>query len=218
MAAVLGHQRCRDEMVRAGILRLDGLFEPVEWGDLEPAPPFVVFEHRLTVHVDDRPVELCHLTSAAHTGNDVVAWLPGSRVLFSGDLVWNGVTPFVLMGSVAGSLEALDMVAELDPAVIVPGHGPPCDLDAVARCGAYLRAVQRHAEEAVAAGVTPLEAARQFDLTGFADLSDAERIVGNLHRAMAEHRGTRGADDIDYLEALTDMVTFNGGLPLRCLA
>jgi len=217
-AAVIGHRRCREEIVRAGILDPTGLFQPVEWGDLEPAPPFVVFEHDLSVFVDDLEVELRHLTASAHTTNDVVAWLPARRVLFSGDLVFNGGTPFVLMGSIAGSLEALDCIAELDPAVIVPGHGGICDLAAVARCGAYLRTVQAHAATAVAAGLSPLEAAHEFDLGPFADLSDPERIVGNLHRAYAELSGGRGGADIDYLSAFGDMLTFNGGRPLRCLA
>ena len=49
----------------------------------------------------------------AHTTNDVAAWLPDERMLFAGDLVFNGGTPFVVMGSVAGSLAALDRLAAL---------------------------------------------------------------------------------------------------------
>jgi cyclase len=217
-AAVIGHHRCREEIVKAGILDPTGLFEPVEWGELEPAPPFVVFDRRLTVFVDDISVELQHLTTAAHTDNDVVAWLPERKVLYSGDLVLNGCTPFALMGSIAGSLEALDCIAELGPEVIVPGHGAPCDLLAVARCGEYLRSVQTHAERSFAAGLSPLEAAHEFDLSPFADLLDPERLVGNLHRAYAELSGVRGGAAIDYMAAFRDMLTFNNGRPLRCLA
>jgi cyclase len=217
-ATILGHVRCREEIEKAGILDPDGLFEPVEWGELTPAPPFVTFEQRLTVHVDHLVVELIHLTSAAHTTNDVVAWLPESRVLFSGDLIFHGGTPFVVMGSVAGSLEALDRIAELDPALIVPGHGEPCGMETVAVCGEYLRSVQRHAEVTFAAGLTPLEAARTFDAAPFSDLSDPERTVGNLHRAHAECAGARPGADLDYLAVFADMVTMNGGKPLRCRA
>jgi cyclase len=217
-ATVIGHRRCREEIVRAGILDPTGLFEPVEWGDLSPAPPFVVFDEHLTVYVDDEPVELIHLSTSAHTANDVVAWLPGPRVLFAGDLVFNGCTPFALMGSLAGSLEALDRIMELEPVVVVPGHGAPADLAAVARCGEYLRTVQTHAERTFAEGLSPLESARHFDGSDFADLLDPERLAGNLHRAYAELAGVRGGDDIDYLAAFADMVTLNGGRPLRCLA
>jgi cyclase len=217
-STVIGHERCREEMARSGIVRFDGLFEPVEWGDLTPAPPFVTFENRLNVYVDDLRVELIHLTGAAHTTNDVVAWIPERKVLFSGDLVLNGGTPFVAMGSVAGSLEALDMIMELDPSIIVPGHGPPGGIEIVDRCGSYLRWLQLSAEELVATGMSPLQAARELDLGEYADLLHPERLVANLHRAFAEYRGARPGEGIDLTEAFADMVTMNGGRLLTCHA
>jgi cyclase len=217
-ATIIGHRRCREEVLATGLPRYEGLFDPIEWGDLEVAPPFVTFEDRLDLHVDDVAVELRHLTVAAHTTNDVVAWIPAHRVLFSGDLVFNGGTPFVVMGSVAGAIEALDLVLALAPEVIVPGHGAPCGVEAAETCRAYLRWVQDRAQEAVAAGLTPLEAARELDLGEFAGLLDAERLAGNLHRAFAECAGAPPGAPIDLAAAFTDMVALNGGRPLRCRA
>ena len=111
-ATIIGHERCRQAIMETGILRLDGILEPVEWGELAAAPPFVTFEERLHVYVDDLLVELHHFGTAAHTTNDVVAWIPERKVLFSGDLVFNGGTPFVLMGSVKGSLVALSRLVD----------------------------------------------------------------------------------------------------------
>lgn len=217
-ATILGHAHCRHLVQATGIVRPEGLFEPVDWGDLEPRPPTVTFEDRLDVYVDDLCVELYHFGTAAHTTNDVVAWIPERRVLFTGDLVFNGGTPFVLMGSVSGSLAVLDRLVEFDAEVVVPGHGPPCTLDAVAGVGAYLRWVQEAAEEAYPAGSTPLDTARQLDLGEFAALSDSERLVGNLHRSFAECAGARPGADIDLAAAFADMYAFNGNVPLRCLA
>jgi len=217
-ATVIGHDGCRQAVQAFGILRPDGIWEPVDWGDLEPAPPFVTFEQRLTVHVDDLRVELQHFGTAAHTTNDVVAWVPDHRILFTGDLVFNGGTPFVLMGSVAGSLVALDCVTELDADVLVPGHGEPCGVGAVDVAGEYLRFLQATAADAVHAGMTPLEAAHRADLGPFAGLQHPERLVGNLHRAMAECTGARPGDPVDVVAALADMVAFNGGEPLSCSA
>jgi cyclase len=217
-ATIIGHAGCRDAVKALGILRPDGLWETVDWGRLDPAPPFVTFEHRLEVFVDDLEVQLQHFGSAAHTTNDVVAWIPERRVLFTGDLVFNGGTPFVLMGSVSGSLLALDCIAELDADVLVPGHGEPCGPDVVDQAGEYLRFLQDTAAEATSAGLTPLEAARQVDLGPFAELQHPERLVGNLHRAFAECGGARPGDPLDVGAALADMVTYNGGRPLRCLA
>jgi cyclase len=217
-ATIIGHQRCREAILATGILRPDGLWETVDWGELEPAPPFVTFEHRLDVYVDDLRVELQHFGTAAHTTNDVVAWIPDHRILFTGDLVFNGGTPFVLMGSVAGALLALDCLMELDAEVIVPGHGEVCGPEVVDVPGEYLRFLQQTATDAKGTGLTPLEAARQADLGPFASLTHPERLVGNLYRAFAECEGARPGDPVDVAAALLDMVAFNDGKPLSCLA
>jgi len=110
---------------------------------------------------------------------------------------------------------ATAMVAAL---AAVPGHGPVCGPEVIDDVLAYLRFVQDLAREAKAAGLTPLEAARQADLGGFKDLLDAERVVGNLHRAYLElDQAERGAE-VDLVRALGDMIAYNGGQPLTCHA
>jgi hypothetical protein len=84
----------------------------------------------------------------------------------------------------------------------------------------YLYFVKDVAERGHAAGLTPLDASRDTDLGRYADWTDTERIVGNLHRAYADLAGTveqRGGP-VDGLGALADMVAYNGGRPLTCLA
>ncbi|HEV2369999.1 MAG TPA: MBL fold metallo-hydrolase, partial [Acidimicrobiales bacterium] len=123
-AQIVGHVRCAENMADQRIGGLDAVFDAVEWGELAVTPPDVTLEERLELAVGDRAVEIIYAGSPAHTTGDVVVWLPGSRVVFAGDLVFNGGTPFVLMGSVAGSLEALQVLRRLQPDVVVPGHGP----------------------------------------------------------------------------------------------
>ena len=82
----------------------------------------------------------------------------------------------------------------------------------------YLRFVTGAAAAARAAGLSPLDAARQLDLGPYAGLLDAERIVGNLHRAYAELDGAPPGARIDVAAALADMVAYNGGRPLSCYA
>lgn len=86
------------------------------------------------------------------------------------------------------------------------------------RTRAYLRFVQDLARQAKAAGLTPLDAARQADLGGFKDLLDAERVVGNLHRAYIELDGGERGAPVDLARALGEMVAYNGGQPLTCHA
>ena len=217
-ATVVGHRNCREGVRKQAIGGLDAVFGPVDWGELTIRPPTVVFDDRLDICAGDRVVELHFIGTPAHTTGDVVAWLPSEQVLFAGDLVFNGGTPFVLMGSVEGSLEALERVQAFGAATIVPGHGPVgagAALDVVRR---YLELVLAVARDARAAGIGPLEAARQTDLGEFAELHDRERIVGNLHRAMAELDGAPRGAPVDVVAAFGDMIAFNGGRPLRCLA
>ena len=215
-ATVVGHERCRDEVLASGTVS-ELVFPGVDWGEIHVRAPFVTFTDELTVWVDELRVDLLFV-GPAHTTNDVVAWVPERRTLFAGDLVFNGGTPFVVMGSVAGALAALERLEELEPGTVVPGHGPVCGGDVLASQRAYLRMVSTLADEAHAAGVEPLEAARHADLGDFAGWHDPERLVGNLHRALAERRGLDLGGPIDVAAAFGDMVAYNGGQPLRCLA
>jgi cyclase len=82
----------------------------------------------------------------------------------------------------------------------------------------YLRFIQDLALGGKAAGLSPLEAARQADLGAYAGLTDSERVVGNLHRAYLELGGGDRGAPLDTAGALRDMVAYNGGRPLTCRA
>jgi cyclase len=218
-ATIVAHQKCRDEVLAGGLPDFRGIWNDVDWGSLELAPPFLTYRDTVTLWVDDMPCEVHHVGDAAHTTNDSVVWLPERLVLFCGDLLFNQGTPFVLMGSVAGSIHVLETVLRpLGAQTIVPGHGPVAGPELIDHVASYLRFVLDIAAQGMSAGVSPLEAARDTDLGPFAGLSDPERIVGNLHRAYAELGGTPRGGHIDIAAALADMVTYNGGRPLTCRA
>ena len=169
--------------------------------------------------MDDLRCEVTYVGNAAHTTNDSIAWIPERKVLFSGDLLFNGGTPFLMQGSIAGAIRVLtEVVKPLGAETIVPGHGPVAGPPLIDEVLSYLRFVQTTASEAKAAGLTPLEAARQTDLGEFADLKDSERLAGNLHRAYAELDGAEPGAQIDTMAAIQDMIAFNGGQPLSCHA
>jgi cyclase len=217
-ATIVAHERCRELILESGIFNVPGVWDDVEWGHLEVAPPIVTFDERLTLWSGDTEVELHHIGSPAHTTNDVVAWLPDEKVLFAGDLVFNGGTPFVMMGSLVGALASVERLRGFGAEVIVPRHGEVCDPSVLDRIERYYRFVDGLAAEAERSNASPLEAAREADLGEFGELTDAERLVGNLHRALAERRGAARGEPIDLVSAIGDMIQLNGGRPMRCLA
>ena len=211
-AVVVAHERTRTEMAGAG-LHLTGLWPEVEWGELSLALPSLTYEKRMTLHVGEVTAELLHL-GPAHTTDDTVVWLPRERVLFTGDLVMSGATPFCPMGSVSGSLEALVELRKFGALTVVTGHGPVAGPELLDRAESYLRWLQTLARDGLAAGLSPLEAARETDLGEFAELLDSERLVPNLHRAYAEALGGVPGERMDIGALFGEMIEFHGGLPV----
>lgn len=210
---LFGHTHMR-EALRVDPL-IDGCppaWQPVpDWGPVQRRLPDVAVEARQTLYVGDRRVELMHPGGPAHTTGDLIVWLPDEAVLYSGDLVFAGLTPLVLMGSVTGALETIDWLQSFEPRFLVPGHGPVLTGADIARVldeqRRYYRFVLDVADKGISRGLTPLEAAKQASLGEFADWLDAERIVLNLHREYADREGR----DPDLATALGDAINWLGG-------
>lgn len=60
----------------------------------------------------------------AHTTEDLVVHDPHTGVMFAGDVVFRGRIPFVGNADSRRWINALDRMLELQPRVLVPGHGP----------------------------------------------------------------------------------------------
>jgi cyclase len=218
-ATIVGHEQCREAIHRTPMPPPPGIWSEVDWGHLEPAPPFLTYTEGVTLWSDDLRCDVRYVGTPAHTTNDSIIHLPERSVVFTGDLLFNGGTPFALQGSVSGWIEVLETVLRpLGARTLVPGHGPVCGPEVIDDMLAYLRFVQQTARQAKAAGLSPLEAARATDLGAFSDLLDSERIVGNLHRAYLELEGADRGAPIDLVCVLGEMVAYNGGRPLSCHA
>lgn len=87
------------------------LVSPDEW--LDGGRDLVVGGMRLQIHA----------VGPAHTPEDLVVFLPGEQVLFAGDLVFRGRIPFVGQADSRRWIAALDTLLQLQPQVVVPGHG-----------------------------------------------------------------------------------------------
>jgi cyclase len=210
--SIVGHSQMRAGLARDTIIdRCPPFWSPVpDWGDVSKRLPSVTYDDRLVLHSGWTEVHVVHPGYAAHTPGDSVAFVPASSTLFTGDLLFHEVTPLVFMGSVDGALRSLDWIAEFDADVVVPGHGAVLqrrDVDAVLETHRrYYRLIQTAAREGVAAGISPLEAARRTELGDFAAFPDAERVVLNLHRAYVEITDWT----FDLLAAFEDAVLYNG--------
>lgn len=218
-ATIVAHDLTREALLQAGLWRDAPYWTPFDIGDVQLEPPSLTYSDGITLWAGELRCEVRHVGGPAHTTNDSIVWIPERSVLFAGDLLFQGGTPFLLMGSVTGAVRVLEeVVAPLGAQTVVPGHGEVAGPELVDTVLGYLRFVLDVADRGRAAGLSPLEAARETDLGPYAAWHDHERIVGNLHRAYAELDGAAPGSPVDLGAALDDMVAFNGGQPLTCLA
>ncbi|MBK8454283.1 MAG: MBL fold metallo-hydrolase [Thiofilum sp.] len=84
--------------------------------------PTIVFERELTVFMGKREVKIMHL-GKGHTKGDTVVWLPKEKILFSGDQVEYGATPYTGDAYHEEWPSTLDKLAALKPEKLVPGRG-----------------------------------------------------------------------------------------------
>lgn len=84
--------------------------------------PSITFKTGMTLWMGKRRVELLHL-GRGHTKGDIVAWLPDEKILFSGDLVEYGATPYTGDAYLTDWPQTLANVRALGAEKLVPGRG-----------------------------------------------------------------------------------------------
>jgi glyoxylase-like metal-dependent hydrolase (beta-lactamase superfamily II) len=67
--------------------------------------------------------ELDHV-GPAHTPEDLTVFVPAEKVLFAGDLFFNGRLPFVGKANSSQWIKSLELMLAHDATAVVPGHGP----------------------------------------------------------------------------------------------
>jgi glyoxylase-like metal-dependent hydrolase (beta-lactamase superfamily II) len=188
----------------AFFLRCFGSFD---FAGIELALPQETFTGELTLRVGTREVRLIEV-GPAHTRGDTLALLPRERVLFSGDILFNGAHPIAWAGPVSNWIAACDRILAMDVEVIVPGHGPLAAKPAVAELKAYFEYLYEQARARYAEGIGALDAARSIALDRWADWGERERLVVNV---ASIYRELSGSDEpVNPLEAFQQMAELAG--------
>ena len=142
--------------------------------------PTTTFDDRLTIAVGDKTVELTDL-GPAHTKSDTIAFVPEDRVVFTGDLLFNEGHPIIWTGPMSNWIAACEFIEALDPEVVVPGHGPICDVQAVRNMRSYFEHLRDEARGRFEAGMDWRQAARDIPMKEYSHWTDPERVVANVY-------------------------------------
>jgi len=188
-ATIWGHVGCRPFMERTGDARRPRMIAELpeladDLREVEIDPPDRSFDEHAVVEVGGREVELRFL-GRGHTDHDAVILVPGTGVVFGGDLIENGAVPAFPDAYPLEWPDTVDRLAPLVERVAVPGHGDPGGADWVREQAAALRAVADLGKQ-IATGELELDDA--VALTPYPDYP-AEDVRRPLKRAAAHARG-----------------------------
>ena len=84
--------------------------------------PTMTFNGKMTVYLGKRRVDLIHL-GRAHTAGDIVAWVPDSGVMLTGDIVESNSACYCGDGHFSEWGNTLDAIKAFRPEAIAPGRG-----------------------------------------------------------------------------------------------
>lgn len=148
-------------------------------------PPNEDIRDERVVYVGDKRVIIRDL-GPAHTESDAIVYVPDDRVVYTGDLLFNQGHPVVWEGPFASWIAACDHILDLDVDIIVPGHGPIADKDAVRALRHYFEYVGEESRKRFVAGMNFFDAAKEIEMDAFRGWIDGERLVGNVFSAYKE--------------------------------
>jgi len=137
--------------------------------------PTIVFDEAMTLWMGGREVRIAHV-GRGHTRGDTVVWLPREKVLFAGDLVEFGATPYTGDAYLTDWPATLDAVEALGAERLVPGRGDALMsteqiAEGIGGTRAFITDLLDSAKKGVAAG------------------HDLKRVYDDTHGAMAQRYG-----------------------------
>ncbi|MGE5173535.1 MAG: MBL fold metallo-hydrolase, partial [Betaproteobacteria bacterium] len=116
--------------------------------------PSLTFTDAMEIDLGDRKVELLH-AGPSHTVGSSIVYVPDSKTLFAGDVLFTNYHPNMRDGDIRGWIKALDVIASMDATSIIPGHGPLSTKKDVAEMKSYLVAFDAKVKELLAKSSDP---------------------------------------------------------------
>ena len=152
-------------------------------GEVRPTPPTITLKRKMTLFRGSREIRILHL-GRAHTGGDVVVYLPAEKILFTGDLFYDG-PPYLGDSFPEEFVAALERLKAIEFETIVPGHGPLVrDPRKIGVRQDYIRRYRSEVSALRKQGLSAEEAAARLSFAGF----------GHYPGLESRNRGTVGLE------------------------
>ena len=164
-------------------------------GATRDALPELTFTDAVTFHLNGHTAKVFHVASA-HTDGDSVIHFPEVNVIHAGDVLFNGLFPFIDMdsgGSLRGFIAAQKTVLALadDQTKIIPGHGGLASKADLQASIDMLEDARERVWALVDAGRTADEVVAENPLADYGETWNwgfitTERMTRQMYRALTE--------------------------------
>lgn len=165
-----------------GVLEFAKLIEPFDFEGIKIVLPDTTFDEGMKLKQGQVDIEIVY-NGPAHTRGDSMVWIESEKILFTGDILFNGCTPILWIGmAVENWIRILDKIAnEMKPDYIVPGHGPLANVEDVLSFKSYLENVMKGTKSIYESGIKdPMEIAKMIDISEYMDWTEPERLYINV--------------------------------------
>jgi glyoxylase-like metal-dependent hydrolase (beta-lactamase superfamily II) len=163
------------------------LLEDYNFDNIELVLPTTLFDTRYELNLDGIEVHLIYI-GPCHQVGDTIVHVPKERVIFAGDTLFRQCTPIGWTGSYDKWFTCFNLMIELNPAVIVPGHGPVCGIEGVLEMKTYLQYIRDESKKYFDAGLSSLDAAKRIEFGPYSEWRAPARLFLNVERAYREFR------------------------------
>jgi glyoxylase-like metal-dependent hydrolase (beta-lactamase superfamily II) len=189
---VLGYCPMEDPRAHAQRVDPDGLALVEGYQAREPE---ITFEDRLTLELGGVTVEM--FVMPGHVPKELAVHVPGDRVLFVSDNVFNGVMAWYHDSLPFEWLESLDRLKEIEADVLIPGHGPAGGKDMLDEMKAIVLEAIGRVQTAMDAGTSREEAVERISFLDQVPVSEGFKpiatklqrlFVGRIYDQILERR------------------------------
>jgi glyoxylase-like metal-dependent hydrolase (beta-lactamase superfamily II) len=163
------------------------LAEDYNFDGIELVLPTTLFDTRYELNLDGTEVHLIYV-GPCHQVGDTIIHVPQEGVVFAGDVLFRQCTPMGWTGSFEKWFQCLDLMINLEPTVIVPGHGPLCGVEGAIEMKQYLEYVRDESRKCFDDDMPALEAAKRIEFGPYSEWRAPARLYMNVERAYREFR------------------------------
>jgi glyoxylase-like metal-dependent hydrolase (beta-lactamase superfamily II) len=163
-------------------------FGKFKFDQVERSLPTIQFEGSMQRSVGGKKVELIEV-GPAHTAGDVIVHVVDCGIVFSGDILFIEGHPLMWAGPVRNWIKACQLILDLNPKIVVPGHGPITDRSGVIAVKEYFEYVASESRKYFDKGANIIEAAATMLKGPYSSWIDGERMAANVAMMYREFKG-----------------------------